>query len=408
MNKNILEHVSNMEVLRKSWKELVSGKSKHAKLTSIGVDGVSILTFEKDLENHLNDISHKIQNKSYKFSPLHGFLKKKTVKKDGLVKYRLITVATVSDRIVQRAILKIIKPFFQESINNGVSFSGSGEKKKKVGYLNAFNSLKDNIKKGKRCIYESDIKGFFDNINKDLLLEKILKKLPDDSLKELLRDIIYFSIHNRSEMESKVKLPEFNKGLSQGSPLSPLFANIFLIDFDNEMKTICGTSLIRYVDDFIICADTKDIAKTLGLTAEEKLKNIGLEIAIEKTDVYDLRDKSVSIDFLGLKITKFSILQKKNQREIISKIRNEYINFKYLYRKYRKPKRSEVVSIMNSKIRGFANYYQYFHTIPLMKSINRVINQKLKYRRYKGLLTVNDSGSKQILTENQWRELFEI
>ena len=336
MNNIILEHISSIEVLRNSWKELVSGKSKHAKLTSVGVDGVNILTFEKDLENNLDNISHKIRNKSYKFSPLHGFLKKKPVKKDGLVEYRLITVATVSDRIVQRAILKIIKPFFQELINNGVSFSGSGEKKNKVGYLNAFNSLKENIKQDKKYVYESDIKGFFDNINKDLLLEKILKKLPDDSLKELLRDIIYFSIHNRAEIESKIKLSEFNKGLSQGSPLSPLFANIFLIDFDNEMKTMCGTSLIRYVDDFIICADTKETAKTLGFAAEEKLKKIGLEIAIEKTDVYDLRDKSTSIDFLGLKITKFSILQKKNQKKVISKICKEYLNFKYLCRKYKK------------------------------------------------------------------------
>ncbi|MBI3341580.1 hypothetical protein HY024_00495 [Candidatus Curtissbacteria bacterium] len=400
--------LSSKELLTRSWKSVYSGKTKSQRKNSKGVDNISLYDFKEKESEKINNLFLDIKKGKYEISPLHGFIEPKPGKQFD----RLICVPTTRDRIIHKSILGLINRIVFPHINTGVSYCGINEnlwgKNKNPDSLNTKKAVKVLIKeveKGNFWVFKADIEGFYDNISRLRLLNKIRKILDNDSsLNALIKKIIYFKLGNKKEFQSNKRIKKQNRkiGIAQGSALSPLFSNISLKEFDNKMNKKCGKSFIRYVDDFLIISRKEQDVKKLGKYAEKLLEKEGLKLSPSKTEVVNIRDGLV---FLGIKFTRTRITTKLNRAQIIQNTQKVLSLKNQDYLKCKNDK--ERVKDMNFRIQGQVEYYKYYHIGEMIKLMNFVIKSR-KNLLPLGLKTINLPKIAPLVEEKNWQALFKL
>ncbi|MFH1897400.1 MAG: CRISPR-associated endonuclease Cas1 [Candidatus Desantisbacteria bacterium] len=149
------------------------------------------------------------------------------------------------------------------------------------------------IAKGYQYLIESDIEDFFPSVNLNRLAGLLDYYLPQKDI--CLKELLIKSIRNGYLLNSAYY--ERTKGLAQGSPLSPLLANLYLDSFDEEIKKM-DVAMIRYADDFIILARSKEAAEEILSKSEVFLSELGLKIKKEKTAIKHIKE---GFQFLGIR-----------------------------------------------------------------------------------------------------------
>jgi group II intron reverse transcriptase/maturase len=299
---NHYDAISDPLKLREAWDSL------NKRPQSVGLDQVHISDFKLDLENNLLKLSEDLKNKTFQPVKLLPSLLKKP--EGG---YRVLKIPAVRDRVVQRALLNEISPALETAYqlsSNGVSFAYV----KDGGVKKAAEKIIEYWKQGNEFAYKADIKGFFDNINKKKLQKMISDALGDDiSVIPLIELFINNEIENIKQIaDKKPEIYQANPllGLAQGSPLSPVFANVYLAEFDVEIKKK-KLLMVRYADDLVILTKTLTEAQTAHTIVESKLKQIGLEVHKLKTQgtlpaighsrpKYSEARECQNLEFLGL------------------------------------------------------------------------------------------------------------
>jgi len=147
------------------------------------------------------------------------------------------------------------------------------------------------IAAGYRYAARADIEDFFPTIEHDRLLAALERRLPrgDTAVRQLLANIISAPFFRDGEEHQR------EKGLAQGSPLSPLFANVYLDTFDRDL-TCQGVEFVRYADDFVLLAHTKEAARLALEQVGSALQSLGLSLSADKTRVGPVAE---GFDFLG-------------------------------------------------------------------------------------------------------------
>lgn len=262
---SLLEEISKPATLKKAWASL----NKSNKL-SRGFNSETIEEFQSSLEKNIDEISNQLKKGTYKFSPVRGVLLQKKEKN----KYRPLRIQDVRDRLVCKAIVNCIDPILTPIFNldNEASFAY----RKNKGIDSAIRKMVDYYKSGYKIIFEADIIKFFDNVDSDILLCKVYKALPDNSINELIKAGLSQEVGNLSEFTIDAHHFEDSlNGIPQGNALSPLFANVYLATFDENILNK-GYKLIRYADDFIVmCKDYKSAEEAYLFSKkflEEELK----------------------------------------------------------------------------------------------------------------------------------------
>ena len=193
---------------------------------------------------------------------------------------RIIEKPSPLNLIIQYYILKLIAPVFDRFFEN-----------ESLGYrkCSSVNTAIDEIEKalsdGYHYVFESDIDDFFPSVDHGVLEQLLLNKLPDrDSvIIGLIMQIISLPFILSQKYEQR------NRGLSLGSPLSPLLANFYLDTFDEAVKKQ-DVRLVRFADDFLIMAKTGDVAKKMLDVSKEALTPLQLSLKKDKTHVKHIGD----------------------------------------------------------------------------------------------------------------------
>ncbi|GAB4408267.1 MAG: hypothetical protein OHK0032_03680 [Thermodesulfovibrionales bacterium] len=233
-------------------------------------------------EEFASEICNCLTSGSYAPSPNTAFLIKK---KDGTE--RLVERPNFRDLIVQQYVLKTVADCFDRMFEEAsIGF------RKGISRQKAIEMVQSAIRQGYTYIIESDIEDFFPSVDLRLLMQIIDYMLPSGDT--LLREIIRKCISTGYVLNGVYH--ERNRGLAQGSPLSPAMANIYLDSFDEEVQT-WDVRLIRYADDFIIMVRSREDAETVLLRAESFLSFLGLKIKKEKTSIKHYKE---GFDFLGM------------------------------------------------------------------------------------------------------------
>jgi hypothetical protein len=271
--KSLYTTVHEIEGLKDSWEKIfangLNSSSKHTKQ--------SVKDFKAREHSNLYAIRRELRKRTFAFSGISGIGAKKPGKKGAP---RPIVLSPPPVRIVQRRLLDVLqsKPAIKKFLEVKSSF-GAIEKK---GVPLAIEAVVSAINGGAAYYIKSDIASFFTKVSRPQVLNMIAGCFPGEKeFINLLDSATNLEVENLAALEKKYGASFkdqfiFNDvGTPQGCCLSPLFGNILLYDFDEQMNhgdIVC----LRYLDDFIILGPTLKAVNAAFARAINILKPLGL------------------------------------------------------------------------------------------------------------------------------------
>jgi len=370
------------------WEVWEAYKKVRANQGAAGVDGQTIAEFEEGLKNNLYKVWNRMSSGSYFPPPVRTVKIPKTSGGE-----RKLGIPTVSDRIAQMVVKLRLEPAVEPLFHPD-----------SYGYRPGKSALDAVGQARQRCwdydwVIDLDIKGFFDNIDHDLLMRAVKKHARDQWV------VLYIERWLKAPaQEEDGRLVERGKGTPQGGVISPLLANLFLhYTFDLWMRrTYPNLPFERYADDAIVHCKTEAQAQEVRAAISARIQDCRLELHPAKTKIVYCKDDdrrgkypNEKFDFLGYT---FRPRRSKNWKG------RYFINFSpAVAEKAGKAIRAEIRSwklhlrsdkaiedlsrMFNPTIRGWLQYYgRYYRSAlyPMMRQLDRSL-ARWAYRKYKKL-----------------------
>lgn len=223
-----------------------------------GVDGVSLNAFAANLRNNLDTLANEVTYNTYRPHPL---LRVEVEKKSGGM--RPLSIPVIRDRVLQTAVAMVLTPLFEAEFED-ISFAY----RKGRSVNQAVARIERLRNQGYQWVVDADIQTFFDQVDHKLLMLQVQKLVEDKAILRLIHQWLKSSVVDGKERY------RLTKGVPQGSPISPMLANLYLDQLD-EVLLDNQYQLIRYADDFVIlCKSKLQAERALQLTTEvlEKLR----------------------------------------------------------------------------------------------------------------------------------------
>lgn len=366
----------NEELLKDSWRYI-------RKNAAYGVDEVSAKDYELNLDGNIHQYVEDLKQKRYRAKLV---LRRYIPKGNG--KFRPLGIPATQDKLLQVAVKRILQAIYEQDF-----LDCSYGSRPNIGALDAVDDLTAKLQfENINYVVEADIKGFFDNIEKGMLLDMLAERIDDKAFLWLIKKWLDAGV---LDTDGKVLHPE--TGSPQGGVISPILANVYLHNvldkwFQEDVIPHCSRKaiLIRYVDDFVCAFEKLGDAERFYAVLGKRLEKYGLELSAEKTRIIPFsrfnQPGKTSFDFLGFefrwgKDRKGRPLVKK--RTAPKKLRKSLERFKEWCKKSRNLRLPELFKLLNSKLRGYYQYYgvignfrslqQFFHRVMLllMKYLNR-------------------------------------
>ncbi|GAB4303651.1 MAG: hypothetical protein Kow0096_25800 [Thiohalomonadaceae bacterium] len=249
-----------------------------------GVDKQSIDQFEVNVFGRLLGLKHAVEKHQYR--PL-ALLETFIPKPDGT--QRRLAIPAVRDRVLQTACARILAPLLEKEFEEPSFAYRIGRSVQMAVARVAW--YRD---RGYRWVVDADIHTFFDEISHSQLVDKLRRSLNDHSLVPLIELWLAATVQPTQGQPYLL-----TRGVPQGSPISPLLANLYLDDLDEALidRKLC---LVRFADDFLIlCRDRAGAEAALELT-RETLDTLSLRLKPEKTRIthFDEGFRFLGVDFL--------------------------------------------------------------------------------------------------------------
>lgn len=224
-----------------------------------GPDGMKVEELRPWLHVHWPEVRARLDAGTYHPSPVRRVF----IPKPG-GKVRGLGVPTVFDRLIQQALLQVLTPIFDPHFAD----QSYGFRPGRSAHQ-AVRRAQEAIASGQAWVVDLDLEAFFDRVNHDALMARCARKVADKKVLKLLRAYL-----NAGVMQDGVKITQ-EEGTPQGSPLSPLLANIMLDDLDHELSGR-GHKFVRYADDIMIYVRSKRagerVMKSTKKFVEKRLK----------------------------------------------------------------------------------------------------------------------------------------
>jgi RNA-directed DNA polymerase len=272
-------------VIDKVWAEanlLAAWAKVRANGGAPGVDGQSVERFAQNVEQRLADLREDLRAGTYRPQPVRRVY----LPKSGGGQ-RPLGIPTVRDRVVHQALRQVLEPIFEPHFCSRSHGFRPGR-----GCQSALKVVDQAVRHGYAWVVDADIAAFFDTVDHEQLLDAVHERVTDGSLLRLLRRLLTAGVLEPGERQARPT----PLGTPQGSPLSPLLANLYLHVLD-ERLTRAGWGLVRYADDFVIFArSAAEATEALALAREVLEGQLGLTLHPDKTRVVAVTE---GFEFLG-------------------------------------------------------------------------------------------------------------
>jgi RNA-directed DNA polymerase len=302
-------------------------------------------------------------------------------------KNRPIGISTIKDRTVQMLLKMVLEPIYEaDFLNCSNGFRPGRRTMDCIALLDSYINRRNKF----YWTVEGDIRGAFDTINHQILVELVSQRIADPKILQLIEQFLKAGI-----LENGL----FNKteiGTPQGSVCSPILSNIYLHQLDlhwwekygglgrkqKEKRRQLGLgncALIRYADDWLLLtnggkAEAYRLRDEVHQFLQQELK---LELSIEKSHITHVND---GFDFLGFHIRRYTSANdrpkllvtpsQKSQQRLTQKIKA------MTDRKYYKDSPLLKLRAVNTVLRGWINYYRYCNAKKIAKDLDWWVNQR--------------------------------
>ncbi len=360
-----LTHLLTPEFLKETWKTI----NRHG---ASGVDGESIEQFESELEQRVKEICAQLRAGAYRAPPVRRVEIPKGPGKSGT---RPLGIPTISDRLLQKAVARILGAIFEADFCD-VSY---GYRPARSPHQ-ALHALREQIRLGwVNYVYEADIRGYFDTVRHSILLDKIAKRIQDPKVMHLVKQIL--------KAAGKIGVP-------QGGPFSPLAANIYLTEIDWMFDTIRretaqgpyeAVNYHRFADDLVITVSGHSTKRGWAERAlqrlEEQLTRLGVTLNREKTKIVDTL-KGEAFGFLGFDLRRvrkrekagyyvYMTPKKKARKAIKVKIRDIIASGGALTA-------AEIVTRINTAVAGWVTYFRVGNSSRAFSEVRDYMEMKIR------------------------------
>lgn len=323
-----------------------------------GIDKMTISMYEKNLSENLLSLMRELKRGTYQPLPLRRV---HIPKGDG--KTRPLGIPTIKCRVAQEVMRRLINSTFEKRFHNNSFGFRMGR-----NCHQAVERVLQYAEQGFRYVVDIDIKGFFDNISHDLIMDSVAARIADGNILNLIEKLLNSGVMEEGE------LTPTTKGTPQGGVISPLLANITLDHLDWFLEEH-GLNFVRYADDLVILCKTEAEAKKALELVRNFLDGMKLEMSPEKTKISHF---SKGFDFLGFTIKSRSIQMRTKSRE---KFKNNIRNI--TTRSHNLDK--EVIKKLNRVIRGTVNYFgtQFSTMNAIFYKLDRWIRKRIRCMKHK-------------------------
>ena len=362
-----LAHLLNVSFLKDCYLNLARNKA-------IGIDGVSWQEYKINLNRNIEDLVQRLKRKSFKPLPASRVYIPK-----GNGETRPLGISTIENKIVESGIKRVLQSIYESDFLN----CSYGFRPRRDAHQALHDIDTIIMTQPVNHIVEADIKGFFDNVNHDMLLKFIKLRVKDTSLLQLIEKFL-----KAGYVENDL-LVISEDGTPQGSILSPILANIFLhnvldIWFETTVKAhIKGyCELVRYADDYVCLVQYKSDADKIRRALENRFTKYKLTLHPDKTKVFSFgrfesniakyqNRKPNTFDFLGFthfcgktRQGYFTVGRKTAMKKFRAKIKDMKIWLKQIRNLI--PTR-EWWKTLQAKLRGHFEYYGVSGNSPSIK-----------------------------------------
>jgi group II intron reverse transcriptase/maturase len=341
-----------------------------SKKGSAGIDGQTIDMFKRDMSRNLYKIYNRMASGSYFPPPVRTEF---IAKKQGGV--RPLGIPTVADRIAQGVVKDYLEPAMEKKFHNS-SFG-----------FRPLRSAHDALGQcHQHCLHyawviDVDIKGFFDNISQEKLMELLAQHTQEKWV------LLYIERWLKAGVEQEDgSIAARTKGTPQGGVISPLLANLYLHHcFDDWMEEkYPNNPFERYADDIIIHSHSKEASDKLLAALIERMAEFFLSLHPEKTKVVYCKNYSRTEDhdhnsftFLSYTFRPRPAMDKFDRSKLIVLFNGAISNaaktsIRQAIRKAINPRRINTTleafaEVLNPKLRGWINYFGRFFKWRLMR-----------------------------------------
>jgi len=342
-----------------------------------GVDRQTVKDFSEQQQEEIGRLHDELQGGIYR----PAAVRRTWIPKPGSSEERPLGIPTVRDRVVQTAVVHVIEPILDATFHERSFGFRHGR-----GCHDALRCVEELLEAGYVYVVDADLKGYFDSIPKERLLDLVKQKISDRRMLGLIELFLNQGILE----ELRTWTPE--TGVPQGAVLSPVLSNAYLNPLDHQVAE-GGFQMVRYAYAFVILVGCWEEAASALAEVRQWVESVGLTLHPEKTHIVDSRTESFA--FLGYEFRgRLRLPRDKSARKFADRIRE-------LTPRKSGESLDQMIQRINRSTQGWFNYFRHCHW-SVFQDYDGMIRRRLR----RLLLKRNRRNPKRLSRTQRWPKAY--